>query len=322
MKFKTLSGHAWQLIWRSKFLIALGIVMAGAGISPDGSLARLAFSAAEALQWLFGGHSPVQPTTETAPSLILIPAQQVAAASGDRFETVLAVTIGAVSVLLGAGLLMAIAVAVVARLAAGGLIAAVGQPEEPGMVHPRVALHSAWLRALRLIVIVSIPPIPITVGGIVTLVAVGVNLYAAGAVGDLATIRSALRASPSLLTVLGVLNTILLVATLGLAVVQIFADRACLLEDRRPLDSFRRGWQVMHAHSGPVAGLLAVQVASGAVLSLLLSPPGVLLPVTCVLRPVRWAVTGLALAFFSTLWTLLWRAWTQEDKEARLTSAL
>ncbi len=305
-------ARAWRAVRGSKYLLALGVVVAAAGLGLDGGLSGLVWLLIRRGMQADGAAAPL---AEAVGASLGAAAAELPASGGVSPGELLALIAGVFGVLLLAGSLSVIGVGVIARAAAGSLIAGVGADGGPGALPLREALRTGWQRAWRLIIILSIPPIPATVGAILSVAGVGILLYAAGLSGDPAGALALLRESRGLHVALAALNAPLVVVSLALAWVQIMADRACVLEDRRALDSFRRGWQVMRPHLASAAGLLLLQLGVGVAVGVLLRlpgmavPAGALAPLACLLRPLAWLVTGGLVALFSALWTLAWRGW-------------
>ncbi len=288
-------ARAWRAVRGSKYLLALGVVVAAAGLGLDGGLSGLVWLLIRRGMQADGAAAPL---AEAVGASLGAAAAELPASGGVSPGELLALIAGVFGLLLLAGSLSVIGV--------GG---------EPGALPLREALRTGWQRAWRLIIILSIPPIPATVGAILSVAGVGILLYAAGLSGDPAGALALLRESRGLHVALAALNAPLVVVSLALAWVQIMADRACVLEDRRALDSFRRGWQVMRPHLASAAGLLLLQLGVGVAVGVLLRlpgmavPAGALAPLACLLRPLAWLVKGGLVAFFSALWTLAWRDW-------------
>lgn len=306
-------AEGWKRIWQKKWLLALGVMIAGATGGIDRGLVGLWYTVVGAQRFLAerfgigaepggpGGNVPGGGQASGVPGLEGV-------VGGEELARLLAAgMISLVAVLCVAGL-FAIGVAVVARIAQGMLIAGAGPDDLPFAG----ALRTAWARTWRLIVIVSIPPIPITLGGIFTLLIVLIATTVAGAVGDPAVVIAYLGSAPWLPPLLAMINGPLLLATVGLGLARSLADRACILEDRRAVDSFRRGWTVLHAHARPFAFLLAGQVIAALLVGWGLHLPRLLSPALVVLQPVNWIVGGLLVAWFSASWTVAWKAWAAD----------
>jgi len=305
--------EGWVRVWRRKWLLAPGVVIAGATGGIDRGVIGLCHTVSTVRSFLaerFGiGVETSRPDAGNvgggAPGGI---PDLSGVVGGDELARLLAAGIvSLVAVLCVAGL-FAVGVAVVARLAQGMLIAGA----EPDVLPFGEALRTGWARTWRLIVIISIPPIPITLGGILSLVIVLITTATADVAGDPDAVFAYLGNAEWLLPVLIAINGSLLLVTVGLGLVRGLADRACVLEDRRAVDSFRRGWAVLRAHIGPFVVLLAGQVIAAVLVGWLLHLPRLISPVLIVLQPVNWGIGGTLVAWFSSMWTVAWGGWAIE----------
>ncbi len=107
---------------------------------------------------------------------------------------------------------------------------------------------------------------------------------------------------------------ILVLASLGLALLRTFANRACMLEDRGVVDSYRRGFEVLVENFGAALVLFVLQLALGLVIGLLLFVPGIVISLCCLLWPLLLLVQGIFSAYYSTLRTLAWSEWTRRPR--------
>lgn len=299
MTIKAVFEAAWQTIWQRKWLLVLGVVVAGALGGIDRGAVNLWYTAQEVRRFLaerFGlGSTPGGDVAGGLPDLGGV------VGSEDLTRVLTAGVISLVAVLCAAGI-FAIGVAVIARWAQGALIAGASQDERPF----REALQMGWQRTWRLIVIASIPPIPVTLGGIISLLIVFLATMAAGLAGDPDGVLSYLRDTVWLRPVLILVNGPLLLGTIGLAMVRGLVDRACVLEDRRVWDSFRLGWAVPERHPGLFFTLLGGQVLAALAVGWILRLPRLISPIFIVLQPVNWIVGGVLVALFSAMWTVAW----------------
>jgi hypothetical protein len=302
--------EGWQRVWQRKWLLALGVVVAGTIGGIDRGLVGLWYTVAWAQRFLAerfgigvvpGGPGSAVPGGEQANG---VPSLEGVVGGEELARLLAAGVISLVAVLCVAGL-FAVGVAIVARTAQGMIIAGAGPDDRP----LAEALRTGWMRTRRLIVIISIPPIPITLGGILTLLIVMIATMVAGATGDPPVVVAYLKSAAWLPPLLAMINGPLLLATIGLGLVRGLADRACVLEDRRAVESFRRGWTVLRAHTRPFAVLLAGQVIAALLVGWGLHLPRLLSPALIVLQPLNWIVGGLLVAWFSAMWTVAWEAW-------------
>jgi hypothetical protein len=208
--------------------------------------------------------------------------------------------------------ILLIPVAFANRIAAGALIDTINTPGSESTAPFRDALQTGWKRSWHMLVVLSIPLVPATLGLIATVIVMGVHLHLSGAAGDLDVIARVLQNSTVLWIILSTGVGVLTLVSLALMIVQLFADRACTLENRRPVDSFRRGWAVLKSHTGQTLVLVVLQLIIGMALNALLRLPGEFGVLACLLKPVGWLINGLLIAFFSVLWTLAWHAWSDQ----------
>lgn len=167
-------------------------------------------------------------------------------------------------------------------------------------------LGQAWRRAWALLVVASIPAIPVTVGLILVMILLlitGRLMQAAGIglVGPEAApwIVSFLLGSAIIMVPLSVITTLL-------AAFRPLAERACVLEGLRAEASFLRAWERVKADPAPFVLVFGAQLLGGSVLAALLTPlrygtgwcAAIYLPLA--------AVLALETAYFAALWTAVW----------------
>jgi hypothetical protein len=104
---------------------------------------------------------------------------------------------------------------------------------------------------------------------------------------------------------------ILVPIALGLNLLRTFANRACMLEDLGVFAAYKRGLHVLIANIGPAIVLFALQIGINIALGLLMLLPGLLMALCCILWPILILIEGTKAAYFSTLWTLAWKEWTE-----------
>lgn len=216
-------------------------------------------------------------------------------------------TAGWASVVIGA-LLAGIAVGVIAIVARGALIASAGAVDTP--IGLGAALKAGWRKAWRLIIIASIPPIPVTVAAILLVVLATVVIQQAGGVDALARSEALQQQIGGGLLVASI--AILFpfsIITYALGLLSTLADRACVLENRRVIDSYRRGWEMLRTNIGSALLLALLHLIAGSVIGAALALPGMLSILCLAVVPLLWIVYGIEKAFFVTLWTLAWREW-------------
>jgi hypothetical protein len=289
MDFGALLSRAWDIIWEHKFLILLGILVAltggrnvgstnaGANFDRDGDMPRFEdpewprFEQGRPLGWL-------------GPMLII---------TG---------TLG----LLGVGLLVGLALWTISTLARGGLIAGVDAIERGEDSDFGQAFAAGWQRGWSLVSIGLLAGLPSFL-----LVAGGLGLGGAFAgLGILLSERGS--GTPFFVSGAVIFGAVLCVAiplSLALNALRTFANRACMIEARGVIASYRRGIEILFDNFGEAFLLLLIQIAIQVVLGILLFVPSLITACCCLLWPVRLAAQGVIATYFSTLWTLAWREW-------------
>src|SRR5574341_237803 len=208
-------------------------------------------------------------------------------------------------------LLLAIAAGVLILVVRGGIIASADEIAATGDSSFGAAMRAGWRRAWRLIIIASIPPIPVTVGAILVVIIVTLMLRQSRGVSLIdrpAEVWNALNGSPAVAIACLMLPLWLISFILGL--LRHLADRACVLESKGAIASYRRGWYVFRQHVGDVLILLVIQLALEIAIWLVLLIPSALVTLCAVLLLPLWLVLGAKKAYFIALWTLAWRGWT------------
>jgi hypothetical protein len=194
----------------------------------------------------------------------------------------------------------------ISTAARGGLIAGADTITAGGTSSFGQAFGASWQRIWRLLGIGIVPAIPallifITGLGVTGVLALGSQIFGGN------SFALASRAGAILIPVLCILVPIALVLNL----LRTFANRACMLEDLSVFAAYRRGWNVLVANIGPAIVLFVIQIAINITLGLLMLLPGLLMALCCILWPVLILIEGTKAAYFSTLWTLAWKEWTE-----------
>ena len=207
--------------------------------------------------------------------------------------------------------LLGILLGVTAIVTRGSLIASAAQADKGEGTSLGSALKTGWRKAWRLIIIASIPPIPITIAIIIIVILVTVVVTQSGGIDALT------RSEELQLQVgggLAVVSTIILIpfsiATFALGLLSTLADRACVLEDCKVLEAYRRGWEVLHADFASAFLLALLHLVVGSTIGSLLALPEMLSMFCFAIVPLVWIVDGIEKTFFIALWTLVWREWT------------
>jgi hypothetical protein len=204
--------------------------------------------------------------------------------------------------------LLGILVSVIAIVAKGALIASAGAVDVS--IGIGAALQAGWRKAWRLLLIASIPPIPVTIAAILIVVLATIVIQQAGgvdALSDSAELRQQI--GGGLLIASMVILFPFSIATYALGLLSTLADRACMLEDRRVIESYRRGWEMLRANMASAVLLALLHLIAGSVIGSALALPGLLVMVCFAVAPLLWIAHGIEKAFFVTLWTLAWQEW-------------
>jgi len=281
MDYGQLLSRSWNIIWRYKFLILIGVVVAlGSGIGSSTSS-----GSSSIFQW--NGQAPnVGPFGEPG-----------------RFSNAgIALAPALILGVLGLGVVLVIWV--VSTIARGALIAgaAAADADGEGVASLGQAVADGWQRGWTLLGIGILPAIP---GLILLAGGAGAFLLTAGVVNESGS--PAVNAS---LALMGVLGCIAVPLILVLGLLRTFANRACMLEGTGILESYGRGFRVLGANLGSAVLLFLLQIGVSIVLGIGLFVPGLIMALCCILWPVLLVVEGMMAAFFSTMWTLAWREWT------------
>ena len=299
MDFGNLFSSAWNIVWKNKYLILLGILVVLGGAT-GGSGTRSGLNNIRD-----GEMQPVLP-------------------SDFRFESPFQ-TLGlpgwataAVIVLVVIAVLVALAVWVLSNVARGGLIASASTLHAGGESSFSRAFGAGWEKAGRLVGIGLVPAIPGLLLFILALVSFG---FYGGA--RLIAQSDAVNRLPNvaIMAPAVAIVCVLLALMLLLSLLRTFANRASMLEDLGVFASYRRGLQVLVTNFGAALVLFILQVLLSAAIGLALFLPGILIALCCLLWPLLLVFNGTFAAFYSTLWTLAWIEWTAPGRaESELAS--
>lgn len=293
MDYGELLRRTWNVVWTHKFLILLGVLVALSSVSSgSGVSASRQRNLGETPEWEFRGPPDVDPFPRM-PDLRRL---------GPLAGLPIAVAIGLGGLALVAGL----AVWAVSTVARGGLIAGADAADGGGRLTLGQAFSAGWRRGWTLLGIGVLPAIP----GLI-LVASGVG--AAGIyTGMGALLDDAGMGVPrvTLAVILGALTCIALPASLVLGLLRTFANRACMIEGRGAWAAYKRGWAVLWGHVGSALLLFLIQIGVSLALGVVTFLPNVVLVLCCIGWPILLLVQGAIAAYFSTMWTLAWRRWT------------
>lgn len=288
MDYGKIFNRSANIVWQNKFLIVLGFLAAlGGGSFPGGGGGGGGGASGNGNGQPFGDPGQLP----------------------DIGAEVAGLAVGAVILLLCVVVLVGIGLWAVSTIARGGLIASVDSIETGEKSSFGRAWSAGWQKAWRLLGIGLLPGIP---GLILFLIAViGLGVY-----GGVAALFGEEIAGPLGLSELGIIVAlfacVIVPIMLALAILRNFAERACMLEDRGVIDSYRRGWNVLAGNLGEAIILFVLQILIFVVLGIVLFVPGIIVVLCCLLWPLLMVVQGATTAFVSAVWTLAWREWTGE----------
>ena len=143
-----------------------------------------------------------------------------------------------------------------------------------------------------------------------------------GAVGYLGLTRvnvgnALLPPNATVVGIVAVLVCLLIPIALVLSLLRTFANRTCMLEGEGVFAAYKRGFSVLIENLGPAMVIFLIQIAVSIGIGIAMILPGIVMALCCLLWPVLLLVQGVMAAYFSTLWTLVWREWTGEQSRAR-----
>lgn len=291
MDYGSLLSRAWEIIWNHKFLILLGVLVAlgsGGGTSGGGGG--------------FNVETPSMPQQPPqAPEMPEMPRWR-------GFENIRLPSIPRVAIvlLILVAVVVGLAVWVVSTIARGGLIAGADTVAAGGPSSFGAAFRAGWRRGWTLLGIAILPGIPALI------LALGVLFVLLVASGVAPTLGEAIRIplNVGVFGLLGLMGCVLTPLIFVLSLLQTFANRACMLEQEGVFGAYKRGINVLFGNLGPVLVLFLVQIVLNVGIGLVMILPGIFLALCCVLWPVLLLIRGAIAAYFSTMWTLAWRAWT------------
>ncbi len=225
MDYGKLFTRAWEIIWKYKFLILLGVLVALSGSSGSGgNQSRFMFDSGE-IPWndmpRFDYGSPFQDLDLSILAILGL------------------IALGVVLVVVGLALWVA------GTISGGGLISAVNDIELDTPGNFSSAFQAGWKKGWRLLGIDLVPAIPglaLFIGGLAIFLSYGGFVEMMDGVWPYAGI------GPFLPLIL--LTCLLLPIILFLSMMRTFATRACMLEDLGVVASYRRGFEVLAGKSG------------------------------------------------------------------------
>jgi len=290
MEYGNLFSRAWDLIWKHKFLILLGVlvVLGGAGGGGGGT------------QGLSGGGSDFD--FRGTPQFDFNFQEPFRSLDLPVFA------IGGALIILTLVVIVGLAFWVLGTLSRGGLIHGADQVSRGGASSFGDALQAGWSKGWRLMGISLIPAIPGLLLVITAFLSAGIYTSRTVILQGSEVFRSP-RAG-FLISMISV-TCVLIFLSVVLSLLRTFANRACMLEDTGVLASYRRGLEVLGANLGPAIVLFALQIAISIGIGLVMLFSGIILiALCCFLWPLLLLIQGTFAAFYSTLWTLAWNQWT------------
>lgn len=289
MDYRNLFVQAWDMIWKNKFLIFLGmlVVLGGVGWGGSGSQGYSNWddnsNSQNPLQFGFDFSSPFQELGLTKLAFV------------------------GILILIVLAFLIILALWVIGTISRGGLIYGADMVSREQSASFGESLRAGWNRGWRLIGIGLVPSIPVFLLMIGAFISAG--FYTGGRVilqdGEVFRIPNVAVFLPII-----TITCILVFMTFALSLLRTFANRACMLEDRGVFESYRRGLEVLGNNLGSTIVLFIIQVVVSIGIGLILLVPGFLVALCCLLWPLMLFVQGTFTALYSTLWTLSWNQWT------------
>lgn len=293
MDYGELLRRTWNVIWTHKFLILLGVLVALSTVgSSSGINASTQWNARQAPQWEYRG----PPSGDSFPRMPDLGRPGLLAG----IPIVVAVGLG------GLALVVGLAVWVVSTISRGGLIAGADAADGGGKLTFGEAFSAGWRRGWSLLGIGILPAIP----GVILLASA---LGAAGIyTGMGALLDNTAVGFPRVLLaiVLGGLGCIAFPASLVLGLLRTFANRACMIDGLGVWEAYKQGGTVLWNHIGSALLLFLIQIGISLALGVATLLPNVVLALCCIGWPILLLAQGTIAAFFSTMWTLVWRRWT------------
>jgi hypothetical protein len=176
------------------------------------------------------------------------------------------------------------------------------------------ALRTGWQRAWQMILIASIPPIPITIAGIVLVVIITITLQQAGGLEVISASQDLQKQLTGTLVVVSSMILLpFLLITFLLNLLCGLAYRACITENKGVIASYRRAWNILRSNFISALLLAILHLTIRTVIHSGLTIPAIFSSFCFAVSPLLWIINGIVQAFFFTLWTLAWREWVESS---------
>lgn len=281
----------------AKFLVVLGILIGL--LSAEGSMGTVMMFMLRYLPEEVGF------LTRLDPSWGLLPEPDIAGVLLPIFE---AGWPGVVSILCGVSF-MVVATGTIILLLYGAQIIGVGSLEKGESTGFKQSVKQSWKRLWALLVTASIPPVPITIATIITVIGLGLFIDITGGIETLPDTMSVPATAPLLIVGMVIINLPFLVITLFLMLLWPLAGRACLLENQPTVSAYKAAWKVLKSNFSDVLLIMLIQWALGTVFSTALLLPRVASVLCFAFIPLLWIIGGIERTFTSVLWTVAWHDW-------------
>jgi len=285
MEYGKLFSRAWDIVWKYKFLIILGILAAltggfgsGApgpsGAAFEGDQPHFEFD----VPWGAGRHS-------LAPVWILV--------------------------IVAMALVVGLALWVGAPIARGGLVAGADAASREEPTSFGLAWRAGWERAWTLLGIGLIP-------AVVSLIPLVLAVLGWLAYASTPTMQMGAPMARNVLLLGSAVACLIVPVAIAFELLRALAERACMLEGLGVLASYGRAFRVVVDNLGSALVLFLLQIAVMVAAFILLVVPGIVLLLCCLFWPVIFILKGAVTAYFSTMWTLAWREWTGDAPAATI----
>ena len=213
-----------------------------------------------------------------------------------------------------------IAIGVASIIVFGAMITA--GMDQPGQ--PTTTLASSLGVSLKhfwpMVIIASVPAIPLTIGAIIWVLAAWGMVATGGGIDTLGQNPAQVDQIFSILTI----TTCTLLCPLSLITIVLqwlagLAYRACIIDGLNAVESFRKAWNVLRANIGSAALVGVLSLGVGVLAGLVSEVPSNLFSVFLPAVVLIWLVQGAAKIFLVTLWTAVWQSWTAspENKDGK-----